>query len=43
MNGTNYEIPHCRAFTTPHSHPSLTQICASDSIFKYPKTHNIGL
>ena len=23
MNGTNYEIPHCKAFSTPHSHPNI--------------------
>ena len=22
MNGTNYEVPHCGAFSPPHSHPS---------------------
>ena len=22
MNGTNYEVPHCEVFFTPHSHPS---------------------
>ena len=26
MNGTNYEVPHCGAFSTPHSHPSWAQI-----------------
>ena len=26
MNGTNYEVPHCAAFSTPHSHPSWAQI-----------------
>ena len=29
MNGTNYEVPHCGAFSTPHSHPSWAQIFAS--------------
>ena len=24
MNGTNYEVPHCGAFSTPISHPSWT-------------------
>ena len=28
MNGTNYEVPHCGAFSTPHSHPSWAQIFA---------------
>ena len=28
MNGTNYEVPHCGAFSTPHSHPSCAQILA---------------
>jgi hypothetical protein len=23
VNGTNYEVPYCGAFSTPHSHPSL--------------------
>ena len=23
MNGTNYEVPHCEAFTSPHSHPNI--------------------
>ena len=22
-NGTNYEVPHCGAFSTPHSHPNI--------------------
>ena len=22
-NGTNYEVPHCEAFYTPHSHPNI--------------------
>ena len=22
-NGTNYEVPHCKAFSTPHSHPNI--------------------
>jgi len=26
MNGTNYEVHHCGAFSTPHSHPSWAQI-----------------
>ena len=26
VNGTNYEVPHCGAFFTPHSHPSWIQI-----------------
>ena len=29
MNGTNYEVPHCGAFSTPHFHPSWAQIFAS--------------
>ena len=28
MNSTNYEVPHCWAFSTPHSHPSWAQIFA---------------
>ena len=28
MNGINYEVPQCEAFSTPHSHPSLAQIYA---------------
>ena len=34
MNGTNYEVPHCGAFSTPHSHPSWAQIFASGSCFQ---------
>ena len=30
MNGTNYEVPHCGVFSTPHSHPSWAQIFASN-------------
>ena len=26
MNGTNYEVPHCGAFFTPHSHTSWAKI-----------------
>ena len=22
-NGTNYEVPHCKAFSTPYSHPNI--------------------
>ena len=36
MNGTNYEVPHCGAFPTPHSHPSWAQIFASGSCFQIP-------
>ena len=36
MNGTNYEVPHCGAFSTPHSHPSWAQIFASGSCFQMP-------
>ena len=36
MNGTNYEVPHCGAFSTPHSHPSWAQIFASGSCFHIP-------
>ena len=36
MNGTNYEVPHCGAFSTPHSHPSWAQIFASGSCFQIP-------
>ena len=28
MNGTNYEVLHCGAFSTPHSHLSWVQIFA---------------
>ena len=34
MNGANYEVPHCGAFSTPHSHPSWVQIFASVSFFQ---------
>ena len=36
MNGTNYKVPHCGAFSTPHSHPSWAQIFASGSCFQIP-------
>ena len=36
MNGTNYEVPHCGAFSTPHFHPSWAQIFASGSCFQIP-------
>ena len=36
MNGTNYEIPHCGAFSTPHSHTSRAQIFVSGSCFQIP-------
>ena len=36
MNGRNYEVPHCGAFSTPHSHPSWVQIFASGSCFQIP-------
>ena len=26
MNDTNYEVPHCGAFSTPYSHPSWAYI-----------------
>ena len=29
VNGTNYEVPHCGAFSTPYSHLSWAQIFAS--------------
>ena len=37
MNGTNYEVPHCGAFSTPHSHPSWAQIFALDLSIKILK------
>ena len=36
MNGTNYEVPYCGAFSTPHSHPSWAQIFASGFCFQIP-------
>ena len=33
MNGTNYEVPRCGAFSTPHSYASWAQIFASGSCF----------
>ena len=39
MNGTNYEVPHCGAFSTPHSHPSWAQIFASGSCFQQNSEH----
>ena len=35
-NGTNYEVPHCGAFSTPYSHPSWAQIFTSGSCFQIP-------
>ena len=34
MNSTNYEVSHCGAFSTPHSHPSWAQIFASGACFQ---------
>ena len=34
MNSTNYEGPHCEAFSTTHSHPTWAQIFASGSCFQ---------
>ena len=34
MNSTNYEVPHCEAFSTPHSRPSWAQIFTSGSCFQ---------
>ena len=37
MNGTNYEVPHCGAVSTPRSHPYWAQIFASGFCFrKFP-------
>ena len=33
MNGTNYEVPHCGAFSATHSHTSWAQIFALGSWF----------
>ena len=33
---TNYEVPHCEVFSTPHSHPSWAQMFASGSCFQIP-------
>ena len=43
MNGTNYQVPHCGAFSTPHSHPSWAQIFASGSCFQIPLAFIISL
>ena len=40
MIGTNYEVPHCGAFYTPHYHPSWAQIFASGSCFQMPLVWN---
>ena len=34
MNSTNYEVPHCGAFSTPHSHPPWVQMFVSGSCFQ---------
>jgi hypothetical protein len=36
VNGTNYEVPHYEALSTPHSHTSWAQIFASGSFFQMP-------
>ena len=36
MSGTNYEVLHCEAFSSPHSHPSWAQIFAAGSCFQIP-------
>ena len=36
MIRTNYEVPHCGAFSTRHSHPSWVQIFTSGSCFQIP-------
>ena len=36
MNSTNYDVPHCGAFSTPHSHPSWAQIFSPGSCFQIP-------
>jgi len=33
---TNYEFPHCEAFSPLHSHPSWAQLFASRSCFQIP-------
>ena len=33
--GTHYEVPHCGAFSNPHSHPSWAQVFASSSEDKF--------
>ena len=40
MNDTNYEAPHCGAFSTPHSHPSWAQIFASGSCLNDDNNNN---
>jgi hypothetical protein len=34
VNGTNYDVPHCGAFSTPHLNLSRAQIFASGSCFQ---------
>ena len=34
MNGTNYEAPHCGAFSTFHSYASWAQVFVSGSCFQ---------
>ena len=40
MNGTNYEVPHCGAFSTPHSRPSWTQYSPQDPVFNNNNNNN---
>ena len=37
MNGTNYQVPHCGAFSAANLHPSWAQIFASGSCFELCK------
>ena len=43
LYSTIYEVPHCEAFFTPHSHPSWAQIFASGSCFQIPQACNSSL
>ena len=36
MNVRNYEVPHCGAFSIPHSHHSEPKYSPQDPVFKYP-------
>jgi hypothetical protein len=42
MNGTNYLVPHCGAFSTTHSHSSWAQIFASESWFQIPYSTTVN-
>ena len=43
MNNTNYEVPDCGAFSTPHPYPYWAQIFASGSFLQIPLAYVLPL